>query len=51
MKFADFQVGQVIEADPYVLSQDELLLFARAWDPQWFHTDVRGLGAVARTAA
>ena len=39
MKFADFQVGQVIEAGPYVLSQDELLSFAREWDPQWFHTD------------
>lgn len=39
MKFADFQVNQVIEAGPYVLSQDELLSFAREWDPQWFHTD------------
>ena len=39
MKFAYFQVGQVIEAGPYVLSQDELLSFAREWDPQWFHTD------------
>ncbi len=39
MKFADFQVDQVIEAGPYVLSQDELLSFAREWDPQWFHTD------------
>lgn len=39
MKFVDFQVGQVIEAGPYVLSQDELLSFAREWDPQWFHTD------------
>jgi acyl dehydratase len=39
MKFADFQVSQVIEAGPYVLSQDELLSFAREWDPQWFHTD------------
>jgi len=39
MKFADLQVGQVIEAGPYVLSQDELLSFAREWDPQWFHTD------------
>ena len=39
MKFADFQVGQVIESGPYVLSEDELLSFAREWDPQWFHTD------------
>jgi acyl dehydratase len=34
-----FKSGQVIEAGPYVLSQDELLSFAREWDPQWFHTD------------
>ena len=39
MKFVDFQVGQVIEAGPCVLSKDELLSFAREWDPQWFHTD------------
>ena len=39
MKFDDFQAGQVIEAGPYVLSYDELLSFAREWDPQWFHTD------------
>jgi acyl dehydratase len=40
MKFADFfKLSQVIEAGPYVLSQDELLSFAREWDPQWFHTD------------
>lgn len=39
MKFADFHVGQVIEAGPYALSEAELLQFARAYDPQWFHTD------------
>ena len=39
MKFAEFHVGQVIEAGPHVLTQDELLRFARDWDPQWFHTD------------
>ncbi|KQX18977.1 MaoC family dehydratase [Variovorax sp. Root434] len=39
MKFADFHVGQVIEAGPYVLTETELLQFARAYDPQWFHTD------------
>jgi len=39
MKFADFEVGQVLEAGPYVLGEDDLLGFARAWDPQWFHTD------------
>jgi acyl dehydratase len=39
MKFAEFYAGQVIEAGPYDLSKDELLQFARAYDPQWFHTD------------
>jgi acyl dehydratase len=39
MKFADFFVGQVIEAGPRVLSEAEILDFARAYDPQWFHTD------------
>jgi len=39
MKFADFHPGQLIEAGPYVLEEAELLAFARAYDPQWFHTD------------
>lgn len=39
MKFADFHAGQAITAGPVVLTQDEIIAFARAWDPQWFHTD------------
>ena len=39
MQFADFHAGQVIEAGPYVLTEAELVQFARAYDPQWFHTD------------
>lgn len=39
MKFADFHPGQVIETAPHVVSEDELLRFARDWDPQWFHTE------------
>lgn len=39
MKFAEFHTGQVIEAGPFVLTEAELLSFANAWDPQWFHTD------------
>lgn len=41
MKFADFHAGQVIEAGPYVVSEAELVGFAQAYDPQWFHTDAR----------
>ena len=39
MKFAEFHAGQVIEAGPYHVSEAEVLEFARAYDPQWFHTD------------
>jgi acyl dehydratase len=39
MRFAEFHAGQVIEAGPYRLDEAELLAFARAYDPQWFHTD------------
>ena len=39
MKFADFHVGQVIEAGPYAVTENEVLQFAKAYDPQWFHTD------------
>ncbi|MBT2303123.1 MaoC family dehydratase [Variovorax paradoxus] len=39
MKFAEFHEGQVIEAGPYLVTEAELLQFAKAYDPQWFHTD------------
>ena len=39
MKFAEFHAGLVIEAGPYAVSEAELLAFATAYDPQWFHTD------------
>ncbi len=39
MRFAEFHAGQVIEAGPYRLEATELLAFAQAYDPQWFHTD------------
>ena len=39
MKFAQFHVGQVIEAGPYAVSEAEVLQFAGAYDPQWFHTE------------
>ena len=40
MKFADFYPGRIIQAGPYLLEQAEVLAFARAYDPQWFHTNV-----------
>ena len=39
MKFADFHAGQVIEAGPHAVSEEEIVRFADAFDPQWFHTD------------
>lgn len=39
MKFADFYTGQVIEAGPYPIAENEIIKFAEAYDPQWFHTD------------
>ena len=39
MKFAQFHTGQVIEAGPVRVDEAEVLQFARAYDPQWFHTD------------
>lgn len=39
MKFADFTPGQRIAAGPVTLSESQIVEFARAWDPQWFHTD------------
>ena len=39
MKFADYAVGQVIEGGPYAVTAEEIIRFAKAYDPQWFHVD------------
>jgi acyl dehydratase len=39
MRFADFHEGQHIVAGPVTLTEQDIVAFARAWDPQWFHTD------------
>jgi acyl dehydratase len=41
MKFREFAPGQVLRAGPYVVDEREIVVFGRAWDPQWFHTDPR----------
>lgn len=38
-RFADLRVGQVIELGPISVAEDEIVAFARTYDPQWFHTD------------
>ena len=39
MKFSEFHIGQVITAGPYLVTEAEVMAFATAYDPQWFHTD------------
>ena len=39
MKFAQFHAGQIIEAGPQAVSEEEIVRFAAAYDPQWFHTE------------
>ena len=40
MKFAEFARGQVIVDGPVTLSEEEIVAFAKLYDPQWFHVDV-----------
>ena len=47
MKFDEFATGQVLQAGPITVDEAGLVEFARAWDPQWFHTDA-GRAAVGR---
>ncbi len=37
--FEDFRIGEVIELGRRTVSQDEIIRFAREFDPQPFHTD------------
>ena len=39
MRFADITTGRVIVVGPASLGEDDIVAFARAWDPQWFHAD------------
>jgi acyl dehydratase len=39
MKFHELSPGQVLLFGPARISEDEILAFARTYDPQWFHTD------------
>lgn len=40
MKFKDFQVGMVITHPPVTVTSEEMLAFARKYDPQPFHVSV-----------
>jgi acyl dehydratase len=39
VRFAELTAGRVIHLGPASLSEREIIAFARAYDPQWFHTD------------
>ncbi len=39
MKFKELEPGQVIHHGPVTVDEAEMLAFARAYDPQWFHVD------------
>jgi len=40
MQFDEFHVGQRITCGPARVSEAEIVAFATAYDPQWFHMDV-----------
>ena len=39
MRFAELTVGRVIQLGPAALTEQQIVEYARAYDPQWFHTD------------
>ncbi len=41
MRFAELSVGQVIDAGSVAVSEQQIIEFAREFDPQWFHADPR----------
>jgi acyl dehydratase len=41
MKFNEFKAGMVIKHPAVVVDREEMLAFAGAYDPQWFHCDVK----------
>jgi acyl dehydratase len=39
MRFAELTVGRVIQLGPASLTEQQIVEYARVYDPQWFHTD------------
>jgi acyl dehydratase len=39
MKFQELYTGQVIDAGSVAVSEEQIISFAREFDPQWFHID------------
>lgn len=39
MKFEELEAGQILNCGTAHISEQEILAFAREYDPQWFHVD------------
>ena len=39
MRFDEFHAVQVLNLGPIRIEQPDIIAFAKAYDPQWFHTD------------
>lgn len=39
LQFEDLVIGQVRRSESHTVTEDEIVTFAKAYDPQWFHTD------------
>lgn len=37
--FEDLELGEHRSSEPYTVTTEEIIEFARKYDPQWFHTD------------
>lgn len=40
MKFSQFQVGHTYQTNSYFITEEEIIQFAKSYDPQWFHTNI-----------
>lgn len=39
LRFEDLVIGEVRRSSSRTVTEDEIVAFAKAYDPQWFHTD------------
>jgi len=39
VRFSEFHPGQVLRSGPIRVELSDIVAFAQAYDPQWFHTD------------
>lgn len=43
--YDELTVGERRRSDPYTIDADDMIAFARAYDPQWFHADAQAAKA------